>query len=332
MHLAYDVLKFLQNGKFHSGNDLAAQLRVSRTGIWKAVQFLQKIGLEVYAVPGKGYRLEGPLEMLIRDQICNALSSESNSSLKHFDLLNLTTSTNEYLLQRAHPALLSGYACVAEGQTQGRGRLGRKWISPFGANLYFSLYWHFNLKANELSGLSLAVGLAALNAIKALAQTQDIFLKWPNDLYYKDGKLGGILVETYPVLELGLAEQAKYAAVIGVGLNVQESAVSLALGKQISSLESMLGYKVSRNKLTATLINHIIPVLKRFELAGFSAFKVEWDRYDYLAGKNIVLELPKGQVNGRALGVNERGELCLDVLGRKSAFQCGEASVQFEKK
>ncbi|MFO1257006.1 MAG: biotin--[acetyl-CoA-carboxylase] ligase [Gammaproteobacteria bacterium] len=334
MQLAYETLKFLHDGSFYSGTDLAVRLRVSRTSIWKAIQFLQSLGLDIYAVPGKGYRLAEPLEMLDKNKISNALSPAVIKRMYQLDVLNLTTSTNDYVAQRAHSQALSAFACVAEGQTQGRGRLGRKWISPFGTNLYFSIYWTFQLKPRALSGLSLAVGVSVLKAIQILSNNHAIQLKWPNDLYYQDAKLGGILVEILPMAKTcpDMQTEAESAAVIGIGINV--SAISDELkpdDRKIAALSQALGYKPSRNSLVAALLNELIPALAQFQAEGFSPFKQIWDLHDYLRGKHISLNLPKGVVSGDALGVNERGELCVEVAGQKQAFPCGEVSTQLEK-
>lgn len=335
MQLAYEALKFLRDGTFYSGSDLAARLRVSRTSIWKAIQFLQSLGLDIYAVPGKGYRLPEPLEMLDKTQISNALSSDVTDRLHQLDILNLTTSTNDYLIQRAHAQSLSGFACVAEGQTQGRGRLGRKWISPFGSNLYFSIYWIFQLKPRALSGLSLAVGVSVLKAMQGVGGHHSLQLKWPNDIYYQGAKLGGILIEILPTLKTRKdghqCSEIDCAAVIGIGVNI--SGMSNELKPQdrtIASLSQAFGFKPSRNQLIAALLNELIPALDQFQLNGFSPFKQIWDEHDYLRGKYINLVVPKGVTNGIALGVNERGELCIEIAGQKKAFSYGEASIQLE--
>lgn len=330
MQLAYEALKFLHNGTFCSGSDLAIRLRVSRTSVWKAIQFLQSLGLDIYAVPGKGYRLAEPLEMLDKTEISSKLFPEVARQIYQLDILNLATSTNDYLIQRAHPQGLSAFACVAEGQTHGRGRLGRKWISPFGSNLYFSIYWCFQLKSRALSGLSLAVGVSILKAIQSLLEDHAIQLKWPNDLYYQGAKLGGILVEILPI-RTDIPAKIECATVIGIGININDIPQNLkSEDRAITTLTQVLGYKPSRNSLAAAILNELVPALAQFQIEGFAPFKQRWDIHDYLRGKQISLDLPKGVVNGTALGVNDRGELCVEIAGQKQAFPCGEASIQLE--
>src|SRR5688500_14235539 len=139
MQVAYDILRILADGKFHSGTALAAELKVSRSSIWKGIGFLRGLKINVQAVPGKGYRSSSPMELLFKSKINAYLNGNVRQELPRIDVVSLIPSTNDYLISRLAHQITRGTICVAEGQSAGRGRLGRQWRSPFGANIYLSL-------------------------------------------------------------------------------------------------------------------------------------------------------------------------------------------------
>ena len=125
------------DGEFHSGEQIGEQLGMSRAAINKHIQTLKEWGLDVFTVTGKGYCLPAPIELLDEDKINTALKQQGVAVIPVID------STNQYLLERMN-TLQTGDACVAEYQQAGRGRRGRQWFSPFGANLYLSMYWRLD--------------------------------------------------------------------------------------------------------------------------------------------------------------------------------------------
>ena len=149
------LLAILADGEFHSGQDIADSLSVSRTAVWKLIAKLQSWQIEIFSVKGKGYRIPGGLDLINKDD----LKSQVKNKLKHFPKIEIKTSIdstssfisdkwNEDLKNSQPNADRLGRVCIAEHQTDGRGRKGNKWVSPFGANLYFSL------------GIELPVGLS----------------------------------------------------------------------------------------------------------------------------------------------------------------------------
>ncbi|PCR32148.1 hypothetical protein CQA89_27110 [Klebsiella pneumoniae] len=181
------LISILADGEFHSGEQLGEQLGMSRAAINKHIQTLRDWGVDVFTVPGKGYSLPEPIHLLDEKKISQEIDHGRVTVLPVID------STNQYLLDRLDE-LTSGDACVAEYQQAGRGRRGRKWFSPFGANLYLSMYWRLEQGPAAAIGLSLVIGIVIAEVLQQLGAEQ-VRVKWPNDIYLQDRKLSGILVE-----------------------------------------------------------------------------------------------------------------------------------------
>lgn len=200
------LVSILADGEFHSGEQLGERLGMSRAAINKHIQTLRDWGVDVFTVPGKGYSLPEPIQLLNEELIVTQVQTGKVAVLPVID------STNQYLLDRIGE-LRSGDACVAEYQQAGRGRRGRKWFSPFGANLYLSMYWRLEQGPAAAIGLSLVIGIIMAEVLQELG-AENVRVKWPNDLYLGDRKLAGILVELTG--KTGDAAQI----VIGAGINL----------------------------------------------------------------------------------------------------------------
>ena len=154
------ILAKLTDGDFHSGEELGQQLGVSRVAIAKHIKTLSSLGLDIYCVSGKGYKLGYAVELLNAEKI-----AEHRQLQSHIDVLNVVGSTNDVVRSQLSN-IDSGYACIAEAQTAGRGRQGKAWVSPFGASIYLSLYWAFSGGYHSVNGLSLVVGLAVVSTLE----------------------------------------------------------------------------------------------------------------------------------------------------------------------
>jgi len=204
-----------------------------------------------------------------------------------FDSLD---STQSYLKSLAPSNVIE--ICLSESQSEGRGRLGRVWESPHGKNIYCSFRLPFSLE--KLQGLSLVLGLGLY---KVLENYSDLSLKWPNDLYWQDKKLAGILVELL----------AGNIPLIGFGLNVNDSDQSL-LEKGRISLALISGKEVERSALVASILNTMFSSLLCFKDEGFLPFHKAWTAVDYLYGKSYSV----GKLSGKARGVDKEGYLLLE--------------------
>jgi BirA family biotin operon repressor/biotin-[acetyl-CoA-carboxylase] ligase len=319
--LASSVLKRLADGEFHSGEALARSLEFSRASVWNAIRELEASGIEVYKVPGRGYRLPYPITLLDRAAIGRHLGEHAPRFA--IEVRDTVGSTNTVLLEQAAAGAPSGTVLAAEWQAGGRGRLGRPWHAGVGEALTFSLLWRFARGAGALSGLPLAAGVAVARAVAA-AGAAGAGLKWPNDVLWRGAKLGGILVE--------LAGDAlgPTAAVIGVGLNVRLSRATRArIGQAAADLETACGAAPDRNRLAARLLAGLGPALEAFERGGFAPLRAEWQRLHALQGRRVTLALPDGsRLTGSARGVAEDGAFLLETRGGIRRFHSGEISLR----
>ena len=195
------LIALLADGEFHSGEQLGESLGMSRAAINKHIQTVREWGLDVFTVPGKGYSLPAPMQLLEAERILRGLDD------KRVTVLPVVDSTNQYLLDRIE-TLQSGDACIAEYQLAGRGRRGRQWISPFGANLYLSMFWRLEQGPAAAMGLSLVIGMVMAEVLQRLG-AKDVRVKWPNDVYVNGRKLCGILAETSPARPAAVVLQSR---------------------------------------------------------------------------------------------------------------------------
>ncbi len=163
MNSRRQLLQLLADGQWHSGEALAGRLGLSRAAVWKQLGILRdQLGLNIHSVRGRGYKLAGKLELLDADCIQSMLADATHGWIGHLEIHDTITSTNSHLMEKAPGQLQSGHVCLAERQSEGRGRRGRHWVSPFGSNIYLSLFWEYGLAPAALSGISLAAGLAVI--------------------------------------------------------------------------------------------------------------------------------------------------------------------------
>ncbi|WP_269533697.1 biotin--[acetyl-CoA-carboxylase] ligase [Chitinimonas sp. BJYL2] len=317
----FPLLKLLDASRFRSGTELAAELGISRASVSLALGAAAEQGAAIQTVKGRGYRLERAIDWLDEATVAQALGGAAC----YFDLQVHTEidSTNSALLKAAQHGAPSGLVYAAERQTQGRGRRGRRWQGELGDALMFSLLWRFNLGVADLSGLSLAVGLAVARALEGLG-VADARLKWPNDIVTLQGdKLGGILIE------LSGESEGPSAVVIGIGLNLRLSeAVRASLDQPAQSL-TLLGYSGGRNRLLAAVLAELARTLPAFEAQGFAPLVDEWERRHLMQGGPARLLQTNGEViDGVALGVAPDGALRFACAGGERRVHAGEVSLR----
>ncbi|NUF48454.1 bifunctional biotin--[acetyl-CoA-carboxylase] ligase/biotin operon repressor BirA [Gilliamella sp. ESL0250] len=308
------LIEILADGQFHSGEELATIFGITRAGINKYIKQLREWGIALTSVQGKGYCLASPLNLLNKVKIDQYYQSNSQC-----EVLPIIDSTNQYLLDRIGQ-LTSGDCCVAEFQSKARGRRGRKWFSPFGSNLYFSMYWRLDQGVAAAMGLSLVVGIVLADTLRTLSG-QEIKVKWPNDLYLHDQKLAGILVE--------LAGKTGDCAhvVIGVGVNLTMSNPDTSI---VNQKWANLG-NVDRNLLVAQVAKVLRSKLIEFEKHGLAPFIHDWNRLDNFANRPVKLLIGDNTIRGIAKGINEQGALLLEQNGQINAHIGGEISLRIDE-
>jgi len=237
-------------------------------------------------------------------------------------------STNSWLRERSL-ALPAPYACLAEHQLAGRGRRGRVWEDATGLDICLSLLWRFDVAQARAQGLSLAVGVAVVRALAATGAS-GIGLKWPNDVVWQDRKLGGILIE-------GSVSGRLWVVVIGVGINVHPGKAPDSRAPRVPRvprvhLGSISGARVSRNRLAASLITEVSAECARFEARGAGPAVDEWKRLDAMRGRPVRVLRPDGEIGGIARGVDEAGDLLVEVNGVVERFVSAEVSLRSDRR
>lgn len=318
--LTFPILRLLSDGKFHSGEAIAQHFGISRASVWNALQHAESLGIEVFSVRGRGYKLPSAVTLLDEATIIQAISSQHpHMRLEVHDHL---PSTNSYLMQNMQ-AHQHGTCVVANLQTQGRGRRGRSWQASLGASLTFSLLWRFQRGASALSGLSLVVGVALIRALHSLG-IDKAKLKWPNDVLVKNEKLAGILIELQGDME------GASTAVIGVGINLKlPESVKQQIDQPSTDIASISPEPINPNLLLASLLSHLHEVLTLFEQSGFSGFRDEWMQQHIYQQQPVRMLMPDGsEHHGIVIGIAADGSLLLETTSGEQRFISGEVSLR----
>ncbi|KWU49883.1 bifunctional biotin--[acetyl-CoA-carboxylase] ligase/biotin operon repressor BirA [Pseudomonas palleroniana] len=311
------LLELLKDGRFHSGEALGAALGVSRSAVWKQLQHLEaELNLPIHKVRGRGYQLASPLAFLNAEEI----AANSGSRVWPVYISDSVDSTNAEALRLVDAGSAAPFLVLAEQQTAGRGRRGRKWVSPYAQNLYYSLVLRIEGGLRQLEGLSLVVGLAVMQALRE-AGVQRAALKWPNDVLVEDKKIAGILLE----LVGDPADICHVVLGIGINVNMQKAA---DVDQQWTSVQLATGSSVDRNHLVARLGLQLQGYLDRHKSLGFSALQEEWEQNHLWQGRAVSLIAGVNQIDGVVLGIDRQGALRLSVDGVEKTYSGGELSLR----
>lgn len=313
------LITLLSDGAVHSGESLATALGVSRTAVWKQIRRAMEEGFRIETIRGRGYQLLSTVDLLDRDDILAELAPETRTGLS-LRVLDEVDSTNAEVVRQIANGVDGVPVTIADCQTAGRGRRGRAWSSPRGQNLYLSMGLTFHGGFAVLDGLSLVLGVAVANALEGLG-AEGIGLKWPNDIFLPQGKLGGILVELQGELHEGVVQ-----VIAGIGINVH-----MADAKEVDQPWSSLGgfypgQSWSRNRIAAAIINAVQDSVKIFAEYGFQEFRAPWQQRDIFAGRS--LQARDGTVNGMGCGIDEGGNYLVRTESGTVAVRAGEISLR----
>jgi BirA family biotin operon repressor/biotin-[acetyl-CoA-carboxylase] ligase len=316
----HTLLKLLEDGAFHSGEDLGLALGVSRSAVWKKLQQVQAdLGIEVYKVRGRGYRLASPLSLLDDE----ALRREHMGLGWACRIHETIDSTNAEAMRVANSDAELPCLVLAEQQTAGRGRRGRHWVSPFAENLYYSLALRMDGGTRRLDGLSLLVGLAVVDTLRELG-IDTAGLKWPNDILVGGKKLAGVLLEI-------TGDPANVChVIIGIGINVNMRE-SINVDQAWTSLALELGLVHDRNKVACALSRNLSVYLAGHQEKGFAAYRRDWEEKHLWHGLVVTLTAGATTTQGVVLGVGDDGALRLEVGGREEHFSGGEVSLRLQQ-
>ena len=317
--LTFQALRTLADGRFHSGEDIARSLGRSRATLSEALKCAPDLGLELFSVRGKGYRLAEPIEFIDGEAVGQALGPLADRI--RLEVADEVDSTSSRLVERAATGAPSGTCLAAEWQSAGRGRRGRSWIAALGGSLTFSLLWRFERGAGHLGGLSLAVGAAVARAL-ADCGVERVQVKWPNDVVVDFRKLAGVLVETSGEM------QGPSVAVVGVGLNYR-------LGEQLEKIDQpavdvagCASPVPSRNLLLARTLSELVAVLEAFEDSGFAPLRSEWRSLHAYQGRRVRVMPPnEAAYEANVIDVGEDGTLVVSAGGRSVRLSSAELAA-----
>ena len=329
MDLAWDLARSLADGRFHSGQELAAAFGVTRSTIWNAANALRERGLEIQAVRGRGYRLPAPLDWLDEAAIADMLGPAARL-VSAVRILRETDSTNSRLMASPAPPPGRAEVCLAEYQTGGRGRRGRRWLSPPGAGVWLSVAWQFSRPPDNLSALGLVAGLAVREGLADLG-IGETRLKWPNDLVVGGQKLGGVLVE------MRAEGNGPCLAVVGVGVNYRlPSGLPAEVRRQGGIAPTDLravaeDQPPSRNAVAAAIVASLVGRLDTVGRTGVGDIREAWRAADAIEGSQVRVEEGGRQTTGRAVGIDPDGALRIECEGTVRRVTAGDVSVRPER-
>jgi BirA family biotin operon repressor/biotin-[acetyl-CoA-carboxylase] ligase len=303
------------------GTALARDLGLTRAAVWKRINALRCAGVEILARSGSGgYALAAPLDLLDAERIRGRLPADVSAAIDACEVAWEIDSTNAELLRRTATTRMQ--VLLAERQTAGRGRRGRRWTSPLAAHMYLSLQRRFDGGVAALAGLSIAVGVAAAEVLRALGFA-GVGLKWPNDLVVRDRKLGGILIE------FGGEDAGVVRAVIGIGINVRMPAAAAAhIDQPWIDLQALDAPLPSRNVLAAEVIAAQVRALDQFAQGGLAPFLSRWRALDALVGRKVEVIAGVHREPGIALGIDDRGALRVRHVDGERDYHSAEISVR----
>ena len=314
-----------RRGTAVSGEQLAAGLGVSRAAVWKAVESLRKEGYDIAATTNRGYTLSTDSDILSAQGIVPFLDSGMfPNGGKNIFVYKELESTNETAKQKAFKGAAHGTVILAEGQTGGKGRLGRSFFSPAGTGLYMSLI----IKPDFASGKSLLITTAASVAVcRAIKKTCgiDTQIKWVNDILFEGRKVCGILTEAISSFESGQIE----AAIVGIGINCNTKIADMP--EEIRETAGTLPTAVLRNRLAAEIINEFMLILSSFSENSYPEYMDEYRRRSIVLRKDInVYNGATGEyAEAKAIDIsNDGGLIVIYRDGRKETLNSGEISIR----
>jgi BirA family transcriptional regulator, biotin operon repressor / biotin---[acetyl-CoA-carboxylase] ligase len=306
-----------------SGSELAERLGISRAAVWARVAELRRLGYDIAAGPHLGYRLVNSPDVLHADDLLSRLGQTSVVG-RDIRVFEQTTSTNDVMEKLAHDGVKEGVVVFAESQTRGRGRLGRKWLSPARKGLWFSILLRPDLRPQEITRLTVAAATALRRAIQAETGLAPE-IKWPNDLLLRGKKVAGILTEMSAELD-----RVRHV-ILGIGVDVNLGAGEFPpdLRRLATSLRIELGKPVSRPELAVEILRELDQDYARTVGHGFAGVAEEWEAHCATIGRNVTIQTGDRRMRGRAEALDDDGALRLRTEhGRLERIMGGDVTLE----
>ncbi|HMP81518.1 MAG TPA: biotin--[acetyl-CoA-carboxylase] ligase [Verrucomicrobiota bacterium] len=286
-----------------SGAELSRQLGISRAAIWARIEDLRKLGYDIEASPHLGYRLLDSPDVLHADDLISRLGRTKVVG-RDIRVFEQTTSTNDVAEKLARDGVKEGVVVFAESQTKGRGRLGRKWVSPVRKGLWFSVLLRPDLRPPETTQLTVASATALCRAIRGeTGLSPDI--KWPNDILINGKKVAGILTEMNAEVD-----RVRYV-ILGIGMDVNLTAADWPgdVRKVATSLRIECGESVSRPALATRVLRELDDDYARVCTGKFEAVADEWEEQCATIGRQVAIQIGDRRTRGRAESLDDDGAL-----------------------
>jgi BirA family transcriptional regulator, biotin operon repressor / biotin---[acetyl-CoA-carboxylase] ligase len=307
MTALHQLITILNDQRFHSGTALGVQLNTCRSNIWKMINTLKQKGLDIQAVPKKGYRLSTPIELLSHHTITSQLDAHGQLYADHMHIFPIIDSTNTFALEKLRKGHREPMICFAEEQSAGRGRRGNHWVSPFGQNIYCTMVDFLAPNSMDFSSISLCISIAIADCLRHYTNDGAIQIKWPNDILCHGKKISGILIES--ITEAN--DQIPVVIGMGINLNMQTNGTQ-SIDQTWADLKHHSTQPISRNTFAAQLINHVSKSIVTYKTQGFAAFHPSWQAYDALKDQSIALQQGTDTITGIARGISNKGELIIE--------------------
>ncbi|OQM34131.1 biotin--[acetyl-CoA-carboxylase] ligase [bacterium endosymbiont of Pedicinus badii] len=256
--LFLEIFLFLYKKKFFSVKEFYEFFKVKKSNFYYFyIKIFQEIGIKVFQINKKEYFLSYYANFLNREKILSELDGK-------ITILTITNSTNQYIIDNIEK-YKNGDVCIAEYQTNGRGKMGKRWVSPIGKNLNFSIYWKLDRNKKQIYGLDTAISIKIAKILKSIG-FKDISVKWPNDLFFKNEKVAGILVEIYNRRKI-------FHVIIGIGINIQKipKFIAKSINQEWSYLQKF-GMSVDRDALLIKIIKEVRETILEFQKYGFDPY------------------------------------------------------------
>ena len=304
--MAKNILKFLREREYVSGEVLAKKLDISRVAVWKQIQKLKGIGYKITSDQNLGYCLISRPDLLLPQEIQRGLSTTYiGKKIFYFSELASTNIMAKEKALHIEERIAEGTLIITERQSAGKGRLGREWFSPAGG-IWLSIILYPQLSPSYISRITLMTAVAAVKAIEICTQIEPQ-IKWPNDILINEKKVCGILTEMSAELDI-----INWVVVgIGVNVNIDHQRFPEDIQANTISLKEVSGEEVLRVKLAQTFLQEFEKYYEKLKRKEFSSILKEWKLYSHTLGKKIRVDMGERIITGEAIDINEEGALIL---------------------
>jgi len=306
------------------GTDLAQRLGMSRAAVWYRIEELRRLGYEIEASPHHGYRLLNTPDLLHADDLLSRLGDTVRVIGRDIQVFEETTSTNDVVDRLARDGVREGMVVFAESQGKGRGRLGRKWLSPSKKGLWFSVLLRPLIPPQAATQVTVAAATALARAIHGQSQLA-VAIKWPNDILIGGRKTAGILTELHAELDC-----IKHL-ILGIGLDVNQvqSDFPVELRDTATSLRIEAGRPLDRASLAGAVLQELDADYGRICAGGFGSVADEWERQCMTLGKDVRIQIGQRIVQGRAESLDDDGALLVRTQhGRLERIVGGDVTLE----